>query len=98
MPAYAIVEVNVTDPDAYEPYKALAAEAIAKHGGTYLVRGGTVEAVEGSPPSGRVVVLQFPDMAAARGWYFSEEYQKALPMRLAASEGRLFFVEGVDSA
>ena len=38
MPAYLIARVNVTDPDKYENYKALAPAAIAQYGGKYLAR------------------------------------------------------------
>lgn len=95
MAAYVIAEVNVTDLEGYEAYRAQVPAAIANGGGTYKVRGGAVEAVEGDPPAGRIVVLEFADMAAAKAWYHGEEYQKILPLRLAASQGRLFMVEGV---
>ena len=94
MAAYVIAEVEVTDPDAYEPYKPLAAASIAAHGGTYRVRGGATESLEGTPVAGRVVVLEFADLDAARAWYRSTQYQEALPVRQAASKGRVFLVEG----
>jgi uncharacterized protein (DUF1330 family) len=96
--AYVIGEVEVTDASAYEPYKPLAAASIAAHGGTYLVRGGTTESLEGQPATGRVVVLEFADLEAARAWYRSAQYQEALPIRQAASKGRLFLVEGAEGA
>jgi uncharacterized protein (DUF1330 family) len=95
MPAYLVAEIEVTDPETYAQYRARVPEAIAVHGGRYLVRGGTVEAKEGAPPAGRVVIVEFPDMAAARGFYDSPEYRAILPLRLAASRGRLYLVEGV---
>ncbi|MFL5792697.1 MAG: DUF1330 domain-containing protein [Actinomycetota bacterium] len=39
MAAYVIVETDVTDPGQYERHKAAASEAVAAHGGRYLVRG-----------------------------------------------------------
>jgi uncharacterized protein (DUF1330 family) len=96
VPAYVIAEVEVTDPDAYEPYKPLAAASIAAHGGTYRVRGGATESLEGAPVTGRVVLLEFADVEAARTWYRSAQYQAALPLRQAASKGRLFLVEGCE--
>ena len=98
MPAYVIGEVEVLDPGAYEPYKPLAAASITAHGGRYLVRGGATESLEGAPVTGRVVVLEFADLDAARAWYRSAEYQEALPLRQAASKGRLFLVDGSGEA
>ncbi|MDF1586198.1 DUF1330 domain-containing protein [Marinimicrococcus flavescens] len=95
MPAYIIAEIEVTDPGTYAGYRARTPEAIARHGGRFLVRGGTVLPVEGAPPAGRVVVIEFADMEAARRFYGSPDYQAILPLRQAASRGRLFIVEGV---
>jgi uncharacterized protein (DUF1330 family) len=94
MPAYVIAEVEVTDPAAYEPYRPLAAASIARLGGRFIARGGAAELLEGSGTPQRVVVIEFPDMATARRWYRSEEYQAALKIRQAASRGRLILVEG----
>jgi len=95
MPAYFIAEVEITDPAAYDRYRPLAAASIARHGGRFIVRGGKVELLEGEPQPERVVVIEFPDADTARRWYNSEEYQTALKIRLAASRGRVFLVEGV---
>jgi uncharacterized protein (DUF1330 family) len=51
--------------------------------------------VEGGWSPGRIVVVEFPDMAAARRFYHSPEYQKILPLRLRASKGKAILVEGV---
>ena len=46
--------------------------------------------------TGRTVVIEFPDLATARAWYNSPEYQAILPFRLVASQGDAILVEGVD--
>jgi uncharacterized protein (DUF1330 family) len=93
--AFVIVELSVTDAEAYERYKGPAAASVAAHGGVYRVRGGACDSVEGEPVTDRFVVLEFPDMAAARAWYSSPEYQEAMKIRLAAATTkRFFFVEG----
>ena len=72
MPAYVVVETDVTDPERYEQYKAAAPAAIAAAGGRYLVRGGELAVFEGDWQPSRLVVLEFEDLAAARRWYASE--------------------------
>jgi uncharacterized protein (DUF1330 family) len=94
MPAYIIAEIQVTDPTSYDRYRPLAAASIARFGGSYVVRGGKHDLLEGEPEPGRIVVIEFPDADAARRWYRSEEYQKALRIRQSASRGRVFLVEG----
>jgi uncharacterized protein (DUF1330 family) len=94
MAAYVIAEVSVTDPEGYEQYKPLAGASVVANGGTYEVRGGAVESLEGEPVSGRIVILRFDSLEAARNWYHSEDYQAALPLRNAAARSRVFIVEG----
>jgi uncharacterized protein (DUF1330 family) len=94
MAGYVIADIQVTDPVAYEQYRPLAAASIARFGGRFIVRGGKVDLLEGEPLPERIVVIEFPDLETARRWYRSEEYQSALKIRLAASRGRVFIVEG----
>ncbi|MCA7119099.1 MAG: DUF1330 domain-containing protein [Acidibrevibacterium sp.] len=95
MPAYVIAQIDVTDPVLYERYKPLAAAAIAAAGGRYLVRGGETAALEGAPPPGRVVVLEFPSVAAARAFYDGPDYAAARMIRERAATSRFFIVEGL---
>ena len=93
MSAYVIVELEVTDPEEYGAYRPLAEASVARHGGRFLVRGGTAEVIEGEW-SPRMVVLAFESLDAARSWYHSDDYQACLPMRLRSSKGRMIAVEG----
>jgi len=95
MPAYFVAEIEITNPTALEPYRAAVPATIAQYGGRFLTRGGTTELIEGGPEPKRVVILEFPAVAAVRRWYNAPEYQKILPVRLANSTGRAFIVEGV---
>ena len=47
MSAYVVVQITVKDPEVYDRYKTLAPQAIAAYGGRYLLRGGSVETLEG---------------------------------------------------
>ena len=97
MPAFVISEVKVLDEDLIAKYRPLAAASIERHGGRYVVRGGTVDCVEGTrDPDRAFVVVEFPDMARAKAWYASPDYAEALKMRNGgALERTLVFVEGV---
>ena len=94
MPAYFVVELDVTNSAGFEPYRAAVPATIAQYGGRYVTRGGAAELIEGGPEPKRVVILEFADKAAVKRWYNSPEYQKILPTRLANSTGRAFIVEG----
>ena len=95
MPAYVIVETNITDPEQYERYRQEAPASIAAHGGRYLVRGGELAVLEGDWNPTRVVVLEFPDLETAKRWYASEEYGEARALREGAASLSMVAVEGV---
>ena len=94
MTAYVLVEMTVTDAEAFEQYKVLAPLALEPHGGRYLARGGATELLEGDVPPSRVTLLEFPDADAARAWYDSPEYRTARAARAGAATARFVLVEG----
>ena len=95
MPAYLLVDCEVTDPVRYETYKKLAPGAIAKYGGRYLVRGGATTLLEGDWRPNRIVVLEFPDADTARRFYASPEYRSARAERAGAANMNMLLVEGL---
>jgi uncharacterized protein (DUF1330 family) len=96
MPAYVIVETEITDPEQYEQYKAASPGAVASGGGRFVVRGGELAVLEGDWHPSRLVMLEFPDLEAAKRWYDSPEYQEAKKLRDGAANLRMVAVEGVD--
>ena len=96
MPAYVIVETDVTDPEQYEQYKAASPAAIAAGGGRFLVRGGELAVLEGDWQPPRIVILEFEDLQAAKRWYESQAYQEAKKLREGAASFRAIAVQGVD--
>jgi uncharacterized protein (DUF1330 family) len=95
VPAYVLVDCEVTDPARYENYKKLAPAAIAKYGGRYLVRGGATSSLEGDWRPNRVVILEFPDADTARRFYDSPEYRGARAERAGAANMKMLLVEGL---
>ena len=95
MSAYVIANVTVKDPVRYEDYRRLVTPTIAKYGGRFIARGGRVEVLEGDWHPGRLVLLEFPSIEAAREWWSSPEYSEAKLIRQATSEGTLLILEGV---
>jgi uncharacterized protein (DUF1330 family) len=95
MPAYVIVETDVTDPERYEQYKAASPPAVAAGGGRFVVRGGELVVLEGDWQPSRLVVLEFDDLAAAKRWYESPVYQEAKKLREGAARFRMIAVQGI---
>ncbi len=98
MAAYMIVEVETTDAELMAEYRKHTPGLIAKFGGKFIVRGGETETFEGGWAPPRLVMIEFPDMAAARRFYHSEEYKPVLAMRLKAGNCRAVLVDGVQPA
>jgi uncharacterized protein (DUF1330 family) len=95
MPAYVIADVRtVHDQDALIEYRRRNTDAVANHGGRFVVRGGESELLEGDWPTQRIVLIEFPDADAARDWWDSAEYAPLKQMRRDASETNILLVEG----
>jgi uncharacterized protein (DUF1330 family) len=94
MAAYVIGEIDVTDTAGYDEYRRQVLATVQQHGGRFLARGGRAEALEGSAPPKRVVVLEFPSYDKALAWYRSAEYAPLIELRQKASNGRLLLVDG----
>ena len=95
MSAYVVVNITVHDPEPYAQYRAMAPPTIAKYGGRYVARGGATEVMEGDWTPNRLVLLEFPDVAAARAWWDSPEYAPARALRQSCSDAQLVITEGL---
>ncbi len=95
MSAYIIVDVKINTPDEYEEYKKLTPASVAAYQGTFIVRGGPTETLEGDWVPGRIVVLEFPNADRARQWWNSTEYAAAKLIRQRASTTRMILADGV---
>ncbi|MBZ5624699.1 MAG: DUF1330 domain-containing protein [Acidobacteriia bacterium] len=95
MAAYMIVNLEVKDREAYEPYKAAMPVLIRKHGGEYLVRGGNCEVLEGDWKPKRLVLFRFPDMESIRALFDDPEYQPWKALRQSVAYTEAVAVEGV---
>ncbi len=93
--AYVLVQVDVTDASVFESYRLNAPDTVARHGGEYIVRGGAFEKLEGEDPLSRLVVIRFPDKAAASAWYGSPDYAALKDLRQSCARANIVLVEGV---
>jgi uncharacterized protein (DUF1330 family) len=97
MPAYLIAEHTITDAAKFEEYRVKVGPLIAKHGGRYITKGGSHVVLENDNAvwqPGRVVIVEFPDMAALNAWYNSPEYQPLIALRQASAKDMLITLEG----
>jgi uncharacterized protein (DUF1330 family) len=95
MSALFIAISKVTDRDKLNQYLAGAPASLAGRPIEVLAFTEAATNVEGEAPGGRVVVLRFPDEAAAMDWYNSPEYQAVVQFRLSGTEGFAVLCDGM---
>jgi uncharacterized protein (DUF1330 family) len=95
MSTYAVgVLSSVTvGPDIVTYLKEIDASLVPFRG-RFLIHGGPQQVLEGKTP-GDLIVIEFPDRAAAAGWYASPAYQAILPLRLKNAVGDVLLIDGV---
>ena len=81
------------DKSELEIYNGKAPLTLADHPVTPLDAYGAQRILEGAEHEG-MVILSFPDEAAALGWYNSPAYQEAREFRLKGAHYQVTLVEG----
>jgi uncharacterized protein (DUF1330 family) len=90
---FSILEYR--DEKALREYRQIAAPSIAKFGGRFLIRAGLIEPLEGDAKAG-IVIVEFPDLTTAKGWYSSADYAPALRVSDAAFVREVTLFEGIE--
>jgi uncharacterized protein (DUF1330 family) len=96
--AFLIIEIAVNDPEVYAQYREAVSRDLAAAGGTYLVRGGVLEVLEGDWRPNRMVVVRFDSADHARRWWNSPGYAELKAMRRRSAKTNMILVEGVSNA
>jgi len=92
--AYCIGRIKVKDIVAWEAYRSQVGATIAQHGGEVMFRGAMAGTFGGSADHDKVVALKFADIAAAKRWHDSAEYQALIALRdLGADVSLLLYQE-----
>jgi uncharacterized protein (DUF1330 family) len=86
---------SITDPDALAEYAKLAGPAIVAAGGKFLARGNAAVAFEAGLKQ-RIVIVEFPSVAAAVACHDGPGYQAALKALNNSSERDFRIVEGLE--
>ena len=95
MSAYAITQIEITNPEDYKQYLAKVTDIVTKFGGEFLVRGGEFQCFEGEWKYPRTVVVKFPSYEKALEWYHSEEYKPVRQIRLDNADTNQIIIKGV---
>ncbi|MGA8614021.1 MAG: DUF1330 domain-containing protein [Xanthobacteraceae bacterium] len=96
MPGFYIAEINVRNQDAYmKEFVPAAVKSLQDAGGKFVVRGGNIVVTQGAAPAARIVVLQFPSIDRAQGWWNSQGQKEAQVIGDKYATFRSYIVEGL---
>jgi uncharacterized protein (DUF1330 family) len=95
MPAYVIFDVAIYDMGQYQEFLTRVKPALEGAGARYLARGGGHKVHEGDWQPRRIVLLEFPSLAAWESFYNGAVYQGLKALRDSCSSARLVSVEGL---
>jgi uncharacterized protein (DUF1330 family) len=95
-PAYVVVEIDATNPDAFlKEYAPIAGKAITEGGGTYLARGGKNVAIDGEPPKPRTVIVAFDSLEKAQATFTGTAYREGRKIGDKYAKFRIWAMEGI---
>jgi len=95
-PVYTVIEIDVSNVDAYvKEYAPLARKSLENGGGKPLAAGQNVTALEGAPPKTRVAVHVWDSIEKVKAWHDGEEYKTARKVGEKFATFRAFAVEGL---
>lgn len=96
MPAYCMFDVReIVDSEKMEAYRRRVSPTVERHGGRYVAIGGPFDVVEEGWSPVFPVVIEFPDLEAARRWYDSEDYRELKALRREAAKSGAVFIGGL---
>ena len=95
MTAYVIFDVEIRDLDRYQAFMQGVKPALDAAGARYLARGGEHTVYEGDWLPRRIVILEFPSVAAWEAFYNGPTYQGLKSIRDECSSARLVSVQGL---
>ncbi|HKU98909.1 MAG TPA: DUF1330 domain-containing protein [Vineibacter sp.] len=101
MSAYFVIELDVADGPKLAEYEREVTEHVVAAGGRFIVRGNNYKPIEGDWHPKRIVIVEFPDIAAIERYYHSEANQRLKRTRVAGTGGapaKAIAIEGLASA
>jgi uncharacterized protein (DUF1330 family) len=84
--AYVVGQITVKDPLKWGEYREQVPSTLQPWGAELVFRGRQRAALSGANPHADIVVIRFPNGAAADGWFMSDAYQALIPLREQAAD------------
>lgn len=95
MAAYVVFDVEIRNAERYQDFMRQVKPELEAAGARYLARGGTHKVYEGDWLPRRIVIIEFPSIAAWETFYYGPVYLGLKAIRDECSSARLVSVEGL---
>ena len=95
-PAFAVVEIDVSNPEGFQKeYSPNAGKIMDAAGGKYLTRGpGRKVSIDGEPVKPTTVIIQFENLEKAQAVFGSGEYREHRKIGDKYAKFRIWLAEG----
>ena len=98
MSVYIIAQLKFTRRERYDRYQSRFMGVFSKLKGKLLVADAHPVVLEGEWPRDKVVIMEFPDAAAAEEFHNSPEYQEIAVDRKAGADAIVLKVRGLPAS
>lgn len=96
MKAYTIFDVrSIKDEQGMDQYRQAVMDTVEHFGGRYVAIGGPLEVIEGKEAPVFPVIIEFPDMEAARSWYTSPQYSGLKELRKRSADTQAYLLQSI---
>jgi len=95
MTVYVVAQLKFTRRELYDRYQARFAEVFGRFDGRVLVADEHPRVLEGEWPRDKIVILEFPDAAAATAFHESPDYATIAVDSRAGAEAVVLMARGV---
>ncbi len=95
MAAYVVFDVEIRNAERYQDFMRQVKPELEAAGARYLARGGPHKVYEGDWLPRRIVIIEFPSIAAWESFYYGPVYLGLKSIRDECSSARLVSVEGL---
>ncbi|WP_119420994.1 DUF1330 domain-containing protein [Desertibaculum subflavum] len=97
MTVYALAQIRIHDRARYERYVAGFMPILIQYGGRLLAAQEQPEPLQGDWPFDKIILMSFKDRESWRRWAMSPEYQEIAKDRVAATDGTVLLIDGIDA-
>ena len=84
--AYVVGQITIKNPQRWAEYRSQVPATLVPWGGELVFRGTKVAEWAGENRHPETVVIRFPSLEAAQGWFESPAYQWLIPLRQQAAD------------